>query len=192
MKSFAQLFFICLLMVSSYIFFDKYFLSEKIKKNSKIVSKNVPSTDINKNNIIRNLKYEISLLKGNKYIITSETSEIEEIDDYELVNMKTVKATLIDKNRSSLVIKSLNASFNNSNYNTTFSKDVSIEYMDNKIFSNTLHLDFKKNLIEISDNVIVESQYGTIRSDKIVIDLITKKIDISMSSVNKDIELIKY
>ena len=147
MKSIAQLFFICLLMVSSYIFFDKYFLSEKIKKKSKIVSKNVQVTDFNKNNIIRNLKYEISLSKGKEYIITSETSEIEEIDDYELVTMRTVKATLIDNNRSPLVIKSLNATFNNSNYNTTFSKDVSIEYMNNKILSNTLNLDFKKKLI---------------------------------------------
>ena len=192
MKSIAQLFFICLLMVSSYIFFDKYFLSEKIKKKSKIVSKNVQVTDFNKNNIIRNLKYEISLSKGKEYIITSETSEIEEIDDYELVTMRTVKATLIDNNRSPLVIKSLNATFNNSNYNTTFSKDVSIEYMNNKILSNTLNLDFKKKLIEIYDNVIAESQYGIIKSDKIVIDLITKKIDISMNSVNKDIELTKY
>jgi len=179
-------------MVSSYIFFDKYFLSEKIKKKSKIVSKNVQVTDFNKNNIIRNLKYEISLSKGKEYIITSETSEIEEIDDYELVTMRTVKATLIDNNRSPLVIKSLNATFNNSNYNTTFSKDVSIEYMNNKILSNTLNLDFKKKLIEIYDNVIAESQYGIIKSDKIVIDLITKKIDISMNSVNKDIELTKY
>ena len=61
-----------------------------------------------------------------------------------------------------------------------------------KIFSDKLDLDFKNNKIKIFENVIYEGEIGLMKSDNIIINLTTKKIDINMNNKNKNVELIKY
>ena len=64
--------------------------------------------------------------------------------------------------------------------------------MNNIILSNKLNLDFKNNKIKIFGNVLYDGELGKMKSDNIIIDLITKKIDISMNNNNENVELVKY
>ena len=59
--------------------------------------------------------------------------------------------------------------------------------MDNIIFSNKIDLNFKENTILIYENVKYEGEQGTIRSDNIKINLITKKIQIYMNNKEKKV-----
>ena len=191
MKNLIQLSLVCLVIISSYVFYKKY-LAKNGQNIKEIASINNDFIEKSENNQIKNLKYEINLNENNRYIITSVFSELISSNDHEIVKMQIVKAKFLDEKQLPLLIKADNANYNNQNYNTNFSNNISIEYMNNKIFSDKLDLDFENNIIKIYENVTYESELGMIKSDNILINLITKEIDIHMNNEDKTIELIKY
>ncbi len=181
MKRVIQLILFFSLIVITFIFYNKYFNDQNkveiIKKNS------LDQTKKNEeNNIIKNLKYEISIDKNNNYNIFADLSEITYKDGSELVLMKKVTASLTDENNVSLLITSDKASYNNSNYNTNFEKNIEIKYLDNIIFAENLILNFENNLISIFEDVKYSGPRGNLKTDNIKIDLITKNIDIFMNN----------
>lgn len=191
MKNLIQLSLICLVIIGSYAFYNKY-LAKNEQDKIKVSSVGENLIEKSENNQIKNLKYEINLNENNQYIITSTFSELIKSNDHEIVKMQIVEAQFLDKNQLPLLIKADNANYNNQNYNTNFRNNISIKYMNNKIFSEKLDLDFENNTIKIYENVTYESELGMIKSDNILINLITKEIDINMNNKDKTVELIKY
>ena len=191
MKNLIQISLVCLVIISSYVFYKKY-LAKNDQNIKEITSINNDFIEKSENNQIKNLKYEINLNENNRYIITSVFSELISSNDHEIVKMQIVEAKFLDEKQLPLLIKADNANYNNQNYNTNFRNNISIEYMNNKIFSDKLDLDFENNIIKIYENVTYESELGMIKSDNILINLITKEIDIHMNNEDKTIELIKY
>ncbi len=191
MKNLIQFSLVCLLIISSYVFYKKY-LAKNDQNIKEITSINNDFIKKSENNQIKNLKYEINLNENNRYIITSVFSELISSNDHEIVKMQIVEAKFLDEKQLPLLIKAENANYNNQNYNTNFRNNISVEYMNNKIFSDKLDLDFENNIIKIYENVTYESELGMIKSDNILINLITKEIDIHMNNEDKTIELIKY
>ena len=188
MKRIIQLALICLIIITIFIFNRTYFA----KKDKIIVEIDAPKDQLNnqtENNLIKNLKYEVKLDENNEYIINSDLSEITYVNDVELVKMQNVKSIFLDKNNEPLTIKSDYALYNNSNYNTDFRDNVEIEYMANRIFSDRINLDFQNNIAKIFENVRYEGVGGTIKSDNIKINLITKKVEIYMDNENKFVEI---
>ena len=58
--------------------------------------------------------------------------------------------------------------------------------MDNLIMSDKLDLNFEKNIVSIYDNVVYEGIEGKMIADNIVVNLISKKIEIYMhNNLNK-------
>ena len=195
MKKFAQLILILLIVVISVFFYYKYF---RVNQVSKIESKIEPIVETNeennsigaKNNLIKNLKYDVNLENNTKYNISSDLSEIIYIDNIEYVRMQNVIAVFIDKNNIPIIIKAKKALFNNSTYNTQFDQNVEITYLDNLINSDELDLNFNENIASIYNNVVYEGNHGRIKTDNIVINLITKKIDIFMNNKKNKVKII--
>ena len=144
----------------------------------------------NPNNLIKNLKYNVKFENNSSYTITALESELIYENQTEIVLMKNVKAIFINANNETLKITSKNAKYNNFSYNTEFENDIRIDYLDNSITSDKLFLDFKKNIVTISDNIVYEGQQGFVKADNIEIDLMTKNIEISMNKLQKKIEII--
>ena len=113
---------------------------------------------VSKNNVIKNLKYEISVQRENDYLIKSDISEIFIKDGVEIVLMQIVTAKIIDENNNLLIINSDNARFNSKNYNTNFENNIRIKYLGNTIHAENVLLDFEKRYILISKNVMYEGQ----------------------------------
>ena len=191
MKNIIQFSLVCIIGISLYFFYNTY-LAKDITSSLETLPADNEFLPKNTNNQIKNLRYEINLDNNNQYIITSNFSELINSNEYEIVKMQGVEAIFIEKEKIPILIKSDNADYNNENYNTDFKNNVLIEYMDNKIFSDKLNIDFKKNKIRIFENVLYKGELGIIKTDNIVINLTTKKIDINMSNENKNVELIKY
>ena len=190
MKRIIQLALLSIVIISIFIFSKIYFSENK----EVVVDVDIPSDGLfqsTKNDIIKNLKYEVKLEQDNWYIITSAISEIKYINDIELVEMQDVVAKFIDKNNFTLIINSDEALYSNLNYNTKFRKNVQIEYMNNKILSDNVDVNFQDNTIKIFKNVKYIGMDGTINSDNIMINLITKKVDIYMDNKNDNVELTK-
>ena len=170
------------------------FFLYKIYSEKKISTKesNTKDNKLNlssENNIIKNLKYDVNFENGTTYNIIAELSELTYENEEEVVKMQKVIAVFINNDGIPLIIKSSNAIFNNTNYNTIFSNNVSIDYIKNLIKSEKLFLDFKNNVVTINDNIVYEGINGVGKADNIKIDLITKNVQIFMNEKNKKIEI---
>ena len=180
------LFFILIIVIS--VFYNLYFKKKVKGEIEKTVSINEP-IDQKKNNLIKNLTYEISIRENNDYQIKSELSEITYKDGSELILMKMVTATLSDKTKVSLFVTSDDANYNNENYNTNFENNVEIKYLDSIIYADNMILDFKNSFISVYNNVRYNGPLGNLEADNIKINLITKKIDVFMNDTGKNIEI---
>jgi hypothetical protein len=181
MKKIIQLILFFFLIIISLIFYKVYFSKiEKVQINKDLFENQLLKQS--ENNLIKNLKYEVRLDRDNQYIVNSELSEITYVNDVEIVNMQKVIAIFTDKTNIPITIISDEAVYDSSNYNTNFSKNVRIDYLDNLIFSDKMELDFINNEILIFENVKYDGLQGIIKADNIKIDLITKKIKIYMDN----------
>ena len=189
MKLIIQFFLFFLLLLISFTFYKYYFYNNKPIDKSETSIKTDPLLD-NKNNLIKNLKYDVKFENNTQYSITAELSELSYENEIEIVKMQIVSAKFIDKDNTSLIIQSEKANYNNSSYNTQFSNNVVIQYMNNFITADNLDLDFDENIVTIYNNVIYEDHRGKIKSDNVVINLITKNAEIFMNNSKNKVEVL--
>lgn len=171
------------------IFFLYQIYSEKKTSPKELNTKDNELNLSNENNIIKNLRYDVNFENGTTYNITAELSELTYENEEEVVKMQKVTAVFINNDGMPLIIKSDNAIFNNSNYNTIFSNNVSIDYIKNLIKSEKLFLDFKNSVVTINDNIVYEGINGVGKADNIKINLINKNVQIFMNETNKKVEI---
>ncbi len=192
MKKIIQLILFLVLIIISIAFYRTYFVTEEKLKVSKILEENSEDKSQlqNKNNLVKKLKYEVKFDENKQYIINAELSEITYENNVEVVKMNKVTAIFIDQTEIPLKIVADEAVYNNFNYNTNFSKNVKITYLDHSIISDKLDINFDKNIISIYENVGYEGLQGTIKADNIKINLITKKIDIYMNDKENKVEVL--
>ena len=188
MKKVIKLILFLLLIIISIIFY-KIYLSENTKSKIKVDIPEEEQVANPENNLIKNLKYEVKLNKNNQYAITSDLSEITYENGEEVVKMQKVIAILLNQKNIPLIITSELATYNNFNYNTKFSQNVRVEYLNNIILSDKLEFDYNNSLITIYENVEYDGIQGNIIADNIKIDLFTKKIEIYMSNINNNVEV---
>ena len=186
-----------ILIIASFLFYNEYF-SEDVKKIENNESKNVLekknkiSRNDEKKNIIENLKYVSEDLLGNTYIVTAQSATLKE-DKLNEVQLFEVNAEIARENQESIYIYSKTANYNKINNNTVFKKKVNINYGNQTIDSEILNLNFKDNLIEISENVYYVNENTKIKADKVEIDLLDKKLKISMINKKDKVNIIsKY
>tara|TARA_B100000900_G_scaffold401482_1_gene406224 strand:- start:489 stop:1064 length:576 start_codon:yes stop_codon:yes gene_type:complete len=189
MKKIIQLILVLFLIFIAAIFYMVYFSNSEKTKTSILKDESQSNLD-NKNNLIRNLKYDVKFDGKNQYTITADLSEISYQNDIEIVNMKQVIAIIVDKTNEPLTITSNEAVYNNSNYNTNFIDNVKVNYKNNTILAEKMDLNFSENLITIYEKVNYEGLQGIITADYVKIDLITKKIQIYMSSKDEKVKVI--
>ena len=171
------------------IFFLYQIYSEKKTSPKELNTKDNELNLSNENNIIKNLRYDVNFENGTTYNITAELSELTYENEEEVVKMQKVTAVFINNDGMPLIIKSDNAIFNNSNYNTIFSNNVIIDYIKNLIKSEKLFLDFKNSVVTINDNIVYEGINGVGKADNIKINLINKNVQIFMNETNKKVEI---
>jgi len=186
-KKGLQLSLIILLILSSIVFYKKFFnknisLTEK-KINEKEITDN---DDVNKNknsNVIETLKYISQDLIGNTYIINADSAKFEK-DKVDSIILFEVSAEIIRQDNEIIKIYSKTADYNKKNNDTIFKNSVSIEYGDQIIRSEVVKLNFSENLIEIIENVHYMSDNTKIYADKVELDLLRKKMKIAMNNQN--------
>ena len=155
------------------------------KSNFDIDDKTNADVD-NQNNLIKNLSYFSKDNLGNEYIIESKYSELN-LDNVDIISMESVSAKIIMANSKPIYVTSNFAKYNNENYETTFTDNVLIVYLDNKIRCEKFHISIKNNFANVTDNVIYENPKGKLIADTIEIDLITKNSKIFMIDKSKKV-----
>ncbi len=186
------------LFLVSFLFYKNYF-SGSLKGSKSDYNE---SLDIEKNlnsnqkqldkNLIENLKYVSEDLLGNTYIVIAQSATLKE-DKINEVQLFKVNAEISKKDQEVIYIYSKTANYNKINNNTIFKEEVNVKYGEQTMDSNTLKLNFEDNLIEILDNVYYVNKDTKIKADKVEIDLLSKKLKISMINNEDKVNIVgKY
>ena len=193
-KKIFQYSLLILLFLVSFLFYYKYFFKDdkkvELNKSENIIKKKNPEVNQNdgNKNIIQNLKYVSEDLLGNTYTVIAQSATLKE-DKVSVVQLFEVNAEITRQNQEVIYIYSNSANYNKINNNTVFKGSVKVKYEDQTIVSETLNLNFEDNLIEILDNVYYVNKNTKINADKVEIDLLYKKLKISMINKNDKVKI---
>ena len=166
------------------IFFIVIFLAFSLyinkKKNTvKEITKIQEPKNVN-TNIIDEIRYSSKDLKGNEYVIFAEKGEID-YKNSDIIFLKKVTAVIkLIKNNEVINITADFGKYNTINYDTIFSKNVVIDYIDNNIKGNYLDFSMVNNLLIVSKNVIYKNSENILFADVIKMNTTTKDINIIM------------
>ena len=126
-----KFFFISLTVIFIFIIFTKF-----IKKDQTVNSENISKEKIQPNsNIIQDVKYFSKDTQGNQYILDAIEGQID-LSDNKTIFLTKVKALIKLTNGNEINITSEYGKYNIDNYDTIFSKNVIITYLNNKIKGN--------------------------------------------------------
>ena len=179
------LFIILVSTITTYYYFYK---NSKTNANVNKINNNEISINKNSSNLIKNIFYTSNDNLGNKFIIKSETGEIN-IDNPDLVYMTNVEAIINLINSDPIVIKSNYAKYNKINYETNFKEDILLTYQDHRVTSQNLDLSFENNLATIYNKIVYDHNNTKLSADILEIDLITKNSKIFMDNEYKKIKV---
>ena len=192
-KTLIQLVLLSMLILIIFFTSNKYFYTEDktdISNNAtslNIEKNNLLNKDIDKKNInneIINLTYEKYDTSGNKYLIKAKKGILDSKRP-NIINMTVVEASLIYSNNERLIIYSKEAILNKENFKTTFSKNVKVIYQEEILESDNLEFLIDENIAIFRDNVKYYNQNIEAFGDIVVINLLTKEIDIKSKNQKK-------
>ena len=184
-KSVKILFITCLLLVVSFLVYSK-FLKKEIKDVS--IENSKEEEEVYESNIIKDVNFITRDGDGNEYIIKAIQGEID-FENNNVLYLTRVNG-LIKLNNSNLIkITSEYGKYNTENYDTIFSKNVLIEYLDNKITSDYLDFSLNRNTMIISKDVVYTNIDNILKADVIEISLKTKDTKIFMHENEKKVSI---
>ena len=181
-----------LILISSLIIIFLFFIYFKYS-NDKLIKESqnleIKEDNFTNSNIIKDIEYSSKDLKGNEYIILSNEGEID-LNNNDIIFLKDVTAYIkMSKNNETIKIVSEFGKYNTINYDTIFSKNVKINYLNNQITSDYLDFSMIKNILIISKNVVYTNPENILKADVIELDTITKDTKIFMYNAKKKVNI---
>ena len=180
MKKTNVIFIIIFFFIISLFFFIKNTKKEEI---TKIEPQNSEDNSYN-SNIIEEVYYSSKDAKGNEYVIKASQGEID-FNQTEIIYLTDVTASIRLTNSNNVEITSMYGKYNSNNLDTIFSKNVVINYLENKITSEYLDFSMQRNSMIVSRDVVYANFDNILKADVIEIDIDTKDTKIFMYK-NKD------
>ena len=144
--------------------------------------------EVYSSNIIENVNYNAKDNKGNEYIINAAKGEID-ISNNDIIFLTDVVALIKLKSSDNIKITSKFGKYNIKNYDTIFSKNVLVKYINNNIKSEYLDFSLIRDTMIISKDVIYENLSNILKADVIEMNLTSKNIKIFMHSKNKKVNI---
>ena len=176
-------FLIIFLLISSLIIFLKYSKEESVTKIEEEVLE-----EPYKSNIMKDVSYSSKDAKGNEYIVNASIGEID-YDKPNIIYLTNVRAFIKLTNSNDVTITSDFGKYNTNNFDTIFSKNVIINYLDNKIVGEYLDFSIGRNSMIISRKVVYTNLENILKADVIEINITTKDTKIFMYKDNKKVNI---
>ena len=189
-KIFLKIVIILSLIIITWFVYSKYF---KIYKGKLSIQPD-PTSEIEKeniynSNIIKDINYTSRDLKGNEYILIAKEGEID-LDNNDIIFLTDVTAYIkLIKNSELITITSDYGKYNTINYETIFSKNVKIDYVDNIITGDYLDFSMMKTLLIVSRNVVYKNLENTMKADVIELDTTSKDTKIFMYNSDEQVNV---
>ena len=178
--------FIVFLVISSLIIYLKFSKDSKEESITKIEEE--VKEEPYKSNIMENVSYSSKDARENEYTVNASKGEID-YDNPNTIFLTDVKAVVKLTNSNNVTITSDYGKYNTNNFDTIFSKNVMITYLDNKITGEYLDFSLKRNSMIISRKVVYTNLENILKADVIEINITTKDTKIFMYKDNKKVNI---
>ena len=185
-KKILKIFLILLFLIILLILFLRFF--NENKKNEEINLDISKQNDI-ESNLIKGISFFSKDKKGNEYILKAEEGEVDLSND-KIIYLKKITAQVVLNNSEDIIIVSDFGKYNIENYDTIFSKNVLIKYLDSRISSNYMEFSLNKSLMTITNNVIYSNNDNLLKTDAIEFNTDTKKVNIFMYDSSEKVKII--
>ena len=179
-KIFFTLFVFLLIISLIYINFNKSNKKEALNISQENITYNT--------NIIKNVEYTTKDKDNNEYLIKADQGEID-FANSNIIYLTEVYALIKLENSENVTIFSDYGKYNSENYDTIFTKNVIINYLDNKITSEYLDFSLERNSMFISKNVIYNNPENILKADVVEINIKTKDTKIFMYEDEKKVNI---
>ena len=137
---------------------------------------------------MKEVSYSSKDAKGNEYIVNASKGEID-YDRPNIIYLTNVIAFIKLTNSNDVTITSDFGKYNTNNFDTIFSKNVEINYLDNKITGEYLDFSIGRNSMIISRKVVYTNLENILKADVIEINVTTKDTKIFMYKDNQKVNI---
>lgn len=166
------------------IFYNKFFNKRELVQTNSI------EDEINSysSNVIKDVKYISKDSKGNKYTIKALTGEID-YSNTSIIFLKNVTSVIELTDKNNIKIVSDFGKYNTDNFDTIFSKNVIVDYLENRITGEYMDFSINRGTMIISNNVIYTNVDNILNADVVEMNIKTKDTKISMYDENKKVNI---
>ena len=179
-----------LFLVSFFVYF-KFFKKTETQNTSETQTNEEVNSNEEVNyssNIIKDVEYATTDADGNEYVINAIQGEID-FTNSNILYLTKVNALITLNDLTTITITSDYGKYNTDNFDTIFSKNVIIKYLENKILGEYLDFSIERNSMIISKNVIYSDLNSTLNTDVIEIDIKTQNAKLFMYENEKKISI---
>ena len=174
-------------LILSSILYTKLFKKVEV---TEIIDPVIEETEneIRNSNIIKDVIYTSVDTDGNQYTITALEGEID-YSNPNILFLTGVKGLIQLKDSDKINISSNYGKYNSNNFDTIFSKNVIINYLDNKITGEYLDFSIERNSMIVSREVVYTNLKNILKADAVEINLKTKDTKIFMYEVKEKVNI---
>ena len=133
-------------------------------------------------NITKNIEYITTNKDGDIFKILAEYGKTN-FKNSNILDLENVNGEINSNDAPKIFIKSDYAKYNYNNQNSKFFGNVKINYENKEITCDNLDLNINENIAIAYNNVIMIDQNSKMRAENVVMDIVTK--DININSKNK-------
>jgi len=186
----VKIFIVIFLVIISIFILDKFIGTLNENNSNKVNQSNLNQINNEEQkfnlNLINDINYISEDKEGNKYILNAYQGEIDSSME-NIIFLKGVNATVKMKDSKIIEIASDFGKYNINNFDTIFSKNVIVKYLDNQINSDYLDFSLVNNKLIISKNVVYKNSKINLKADVIETDIKTNNLKIYMYENKKKV-----
>ena len=168
------------------IFFTYFYSADKDPSLENVVQNESEKGELVKEgfNTFENIAYEGKDSNNNNFTLNAEYAEFA-VNESNIIYMKKIVCRFFFKDGSTLKVLSDKGIYNNISNDMEFEENVEMYYLENKLFSDKANFVNSENYLIVQGNVLGEGPLGNVAADKLNVDLIDKKMKISMYNESK-------
>ncbi len=172
--------FIAVLIVINSKFFEK--------KDATLIKPQELESEVYSSNKIKDVKYTTKDADGNEYIITATEGEID-YSNTNIIYLTNIKAKIKLIDSDDVSITSDYGKYNSGNFDTIFSKNVIINYLNNEITGEYLDFSLERNSLLMTKKVVYTNLENILKADAVEMNLKTKDTKIFMYENQKKVNI---
>ena len=165
-------------------------ISSKIfeKKDTTLIKPQELENEVYSSNKIKDVKYTTKDADGNEYIITATEGEID-YSNTNIIYLTNIKAKIKLIDSEDISVTSDYGKYDSGNFDTIFSKNVIINYLNNEITGEYLDFSLERNSLLMTKKVVYTNLENILKADAVEMNLKTKDTKIFMYENQKKVNI---